>query len=55
MVMAERPVDSSIRFAALPVGVEVFHVEPLHVPDLDAERCVVWMRPAPTLGSAAIT
>ena len=41
--------------AALPVGVEVFHVEPLQVPDLDAERCVVWMRPAPTIGSAAIT
>lgn len=31
--------------AALPALVEVFHVEPLHVPGLDAERCVVWMRP----------
>ncbi len=30
--------------AALPVSVEVFHVEPLAVPGLDAERCVVWMR-----------
>lgn len=29
------------------VGVDVFHVEPLHVPGLDAERCMVWMRPAP--------
>lgn len=29
---------------ALPVGVEVFHVEPLDVPGLDAERCLVWMR-----------
>lgn len=28
-------------------GVDVFHVEPLHVPGLDAERCMVWMRPAP--------
>ena len=27
-------------------GVDVFHVEPLHVPGLDAERCIVWMRPA---------
>ena len=27
-------------------GVDVFHVEPLHVPGLDAERCMVWMRPA---------
>ena len=31
--------------AALPPGVGVFHVEPLHVPGLDAERCIVWMRP----------
>jgi 16S rRNA (guanine527-N7)-methyltransferase len=30
--------------AALPVGVEVFHVEQLVVPGLDAERCIVWMR-----------
>jgi 16S rRNA (guanine527-N7)-methyltransferase len=31
--------------AALPARAQVFHVEPLHVPGLDAERCVVWMRP----------
>lgn len=31
--------------AALPPGVDVFHVEPLAVPGLDAERCIVWMRP----------
>lgn len=30
--------------AALPAGVEVFHVEQLQVPGLDAERCLVWMR-----------
>lgn len=30
--------------AALPSGVEVFHVEPLAVPGLGAERCIVWMR-----------
>ena len=30
--------------AALPTGVEVFHVEQLVVPGLDAERCIVWMR-----------
>jgi 16S rRNA (guanine527-N7)-methyltransferase len=29
---------------ALLVGVEVFHVEQLVVPGLDAERCIVWMR-----------
>ena len=30
--------------AALPPGVEVFHVEPLTVPGLQAQRCLVWMR-----------
>jgi 16S rRNA (guanine527-N7)-methyltransferase len=30
---------------ALPSDVKVFHVEPLTVPDLDVERCMVWMRP----------
>ena len=30
--------------AALPASVEVFHVEQLVVPGLDAERCIVWMR-----------
>lgn len=30
--------------AALPPTVEVFHVEQLRVPGLDAERCIVWMR-----------
>lgn len=29
---------------ALPKSVKVFHVEPLTVPGLDAERCIVWMR-----------
>jgi 16S rRNA (guanine527-N7)-methyltransferase len=28
---------------ALPPAVSVFHVEPLSVPGLDAERCIVWM------------
>lgn len=30
---------------ALPKDVKVFHVEPLTVPGLDVERCMVWMRP----------
>ena len=29
---------------ALPADVQVFHVEPLTVPGLDVERCMVWMR-----------
>jgi 16S rRNA (guanine527-N7)-methyltransferase len=31
--------------AALPAQVEVFHVEHIQVPGLDAQRCLVWMRP----------
>lgn len=30
--------------ADLPASVDMFHVEPLRVPGLDAERCIVWMR-----------
>ena len=30
--------------AALPPDVELFHVEQLQVPGLDAERCVLWLR-----------
>jgi len=32
--------------ATLPGWVQVFHVEPLAVPKLAAERCLVWMRPS---------
>lgn len=32
--------------AALPASVAVFHVEQLTVPGLDAERCIIWMRPS---------
>ena len=39
--------------AALPCGIDVFHVEPLIVPGLPADRCLIWMReavpPAPGL------
>lgn len=30
---------------ALPTDVQVFHVEPLAVPGLDVERCMVWIKP----------
>lgn len=30
--------------AALPADVKVFHVEPLQVPGLEAERCIIWLR-----------
>jgi 16S rRNA (guanine527-N7)-methyltransferase len=35
--------------AALPADIDVFHVEQLQVPGLDAERCLVWMRPRRSL------
>lgn len=37
----KRPDDE---IAALPSDVDVFHVEQLNVPGLQAERCLVWMR-----------
>ena len=43
MAMKGKRPDDEI--AALPADTEVFHVEPLAVPGLDAERCLVWMRP----------
>lgn len=44
LAMKGRRPDAEI--AALPPAVEVFHVEQLMVPGLDAERCLVWMRRA---------
>jgi len=37
--------------AALPPSVQMFHVEPLRVPGLDAERCLVWLRPVAAVAS----
>ena len=31
--------------AALPADLDVFHVEQLRVPGLDAQRCLIWIRP----------
>jgi 16S rRNA (guanine527-N7)-methyltransferase len=39
--------------AALPPGVRVFHVEQLQVPGLQADRCLVWLRPTPVSQQAA--
>ena len=44
--MAMKGKHPSDEIAALPAGVQVFHVEPLVVPGLDAERCILWLRPA---------
>ncbi len=42
MAMKGRRPDDEL--AALPPDIDVFHVEPLVVPKLDAERCLIWMR-----------
>ncbi len=41
--MAMKGKHPADEIAALPAGVEVFHVEPLVVPGLDAERCILWL------------
>lgn len=43
MAMKGRHPDDEI--AALAPDVELFHVEQLSVPGLDAERCLLWLRP----------
>jgi 16S rRNA (guanine527-N7)-methyltransferase len=40
--------------SALPDEIEVFHVEPLVVPGLSAERCLVWMRPRPASSASSL-
>lgn len=42
--MAMKGKPPSDELAALPADIEVFHVEQLQVPGLDAQRCLVWMR-----------
>ena len=42
--MAMKGKHPADEMAMLPDDVEVFHVEQLLVPGLDAERCIVWMR-----------
>ena len=42
--MAMKGKHPANELAVLPATVDVFHVEQLQVPGLDAERCIVWMR-----------
>ena len=42
--MAMKGKDPAQEIALLPQSVEVFHVEQLKVPDLEAERCLVWIK-----------
>ena len=47
--MAMKGKHPTDEMAGLPPSVAVFHVEQLTVPGLDAERCLIWMRPAKPL------
>jgi len=42
--MAMKGKHPADEIAALPAGVSVFHVEPLQVPGLEADRCLVWIK-----------
>ncbi len=42
--MAMKGKHPADELAILPATIEVFHVEQLTVPGLDADRCIVWMR-----------
>ena len=43
----KHPGDELETLASARPGVDVFLVEQLQVPGLDADRCIVWMRPTP--------
>lgn len=43
--MAMKGKHPEAELAQLPSHIEVFHVEPLQVAGLDAERCLIWLRP----------
>lgn len=47
MAMKGKRPDDELK--VLPSDIDVFHVEPLTVPTLNAERCLVWVRPKPSL------
>lgn len=47
--MAMKGKHPADEIAALPPAVRVFHVEPLQVPGLAADRCLVWMKKAEAL------
>ena len=51
--MAMKGKHPEAELAELPSAVEVFHVEQLSVPELSAERCIVWMRQRLAGGAAS--
>jgi 16S rRNA (guanine527-N7)-methyltransferase len=47
--MAMKGKEPLEELAQLPADIDVFHVEQLLVPGLDAQRCLIWMRPRRSL------
>jgi len=45
--MAMKGLKPAAEIRDLPADCQLFHVEPLTVPGLHAERCLVWIRPVP--------
>jgi 16S rRNA (guanine527-N7)-methyltransferase len=43
--MAMKGKQPTEELAQLPNDLDVFHVEQLDIPGLNADRCLVWMRP----------
>lgn len=43
--MAMKGKNPADELQALPPAIAMFHVEQLKVPSLDAERCILWLRP----------
>ncbi|MDC8786545.1 16S rRNA (guanine(527)-N(7))-methyltransferase RsmG [Roseateles koreensis] len=41
----QHPADELATLAQLSTDLDVFHVEQLQVPGLDAQRCLIWIRP----------
>ena len=41
----QHPADELEELGRRAPGIEMFHVEPLQVPGLEAQRCLLWLRP----------
>ena len=50
--MAMKGKHPADELATLPADIDVFHVEQITVPGLEADRCIVWMRAAAPAGSS---
>ncbi|RZI59089.1 MAG: 16S rRNA (guanine(527)-N(7))-methyltransferase RsmG [Rubrivivax sp.] len=46
----QHPVDEIAELAKRAPDLSVFHVEQLQVPGLDAQRCLLWIRPTAAIG-----